>query len=94
MKQNQKRKHKIVRFYAFGNNYVVNNIVKEFLKLIDEHFSPQHKLHKIRNKNNTFKYCCLPNLKLIMSSHNYNNLKRKSISNQSHAIAKIKISAH
>ena len=45
------RKRKIIRFNPPFNNYVVNNIEKEFLKLINKHFPPQHKLHKILNKN-------------------------------------------
>ena len=34
------RKRKIIRFNPSFNNYVVNNIGKEFLKLINKHFPP------------------------------------------------------
>ena len=46
------KKHKIIWLNRPFNNYVVNNIGKEFLKLIDKPFPPQHKLHKILNKSN------------------------------------------
>ena len=46
------RKYKFIWFNLPLNNYIVNNIGKEFLKLIDKHFSLQHKLHKISNRNN------------------------------------------
>ena len=39
------RKRKIIWFNPPFNNYVVSNIGKEFLKLINKHFPSQHKLH-------------------------------------------------
>ena len=49
--RNKSRKRKIIWFNTLFNNYVTNNIGKEFLKLISKHFSTQHKLHRIINRN-------------------------------------------
>ena len=45
------RKCKIIWFNPPFNKYVVNDIRKDFLKLINKHFPPQHKLYKILNRN-------------------------------------------
>ena len=42
-----------------------------FLSLIDKHFSPHHKLHKLFNRNSVkVSYSCLPNIKSIINTHN------------------------
>ena len=65
--------------YQRFNNYVVNNIGKEFLKLIDENFPPQHKLHKILDSNNIkISHCCIPNMKAIITGQNKKLLKKES----------------
>ena len=46
--KNKSRKRKIIWFNPPFNNYVANNIGKEFLKLISKHFPPQHRLIYIR----------------------------------------------
>ena len=44
---------------------------KFFLSLIDKHFPPHHKLHKLFNRNNVkISYSCLPNIKSIINAHN------------------------
>ena len=66
--KNKSRKHKILWFNPPFNDYVVNNIGKEFLKLIDKYFPPQHKLHKILNKNSIkISYSSMPNMKAIIT---------------------------
>ena len=61
------------------NNYAANNIGKEFLKLINKHFPPQHKFHKILNKNSIkTSYSCMPNMKAIITGHNKKLLEKKS----------------
>ena len=53
------------------SDHVATNVGKEFLRLISKHFPPNHRLHKIINRNNVkISYCCMPNVKSIISSHN------------------------
>ena len=73
------RKCKIIWFNQPFNNYVVNNIKKEFLESIDKRFLPQHKLHKILNRNSIKISCsCMPNMKAIIAGHNKKLLKKES----------------
>ena len=73
------RKRKIILFNLPFNSYVVNNIGKEFLKLMDKHFLPQHKLHKILNRNNIkIRYSCMLNIKVIITGHNKKLLKKEN----------------
>ena len=73
------RKRKIIWFNPPFNNYVANNIGKEFLKLINKHFPPQHKLHKIPNRNSIkISYSCMPNMKAIITGHNKKLLEKES----------------
>ena len=93
--KNKSRKRKIIWFNRPFNNYVANNIGKEFLKLISKHFPLKHKLHKILNINSIkISYSCMPNMKTIITGTTRNYWKRKALNNQNHATAKIKISAH
>ena len=69
------RKRKIIWFNLPFNNYVANNIGKEFLK----HFPPQHKLHKILNRNSIkISYSCIPNMKAIITGYNKKLLEKKN----------------
>ena len=73
------RKRKIILFNPPFNNYVANNNKKEFLKLINKHFPPQHKFHKILNRNNIkISYSCMPNMKAIITGDNKKLLEKKS----------------
>ena len=50
---------------------VATKIDKTFLRLIDKHFPPHHKLHKLFNRNNVkISYSCMPNVKSIINKHN------------------------
>ncbi len=54
----------------FSKN-VKTNIARNFLCLIDKHFPPNHKLHKIFNRNTVkVSYSCMNNVKSIISKHN------------------------
>ena len=65
------RKRKIIWFNPRFSDHVATNVGKEFLRLISKHFPPNHRLHKIINRNNVkISYCCMPNVKSIISSHN------------------------
>ena len=45
------------------------------MSLINKHFSPHHKLHKLFNQNKVkISYSCLPNIKSVISAHNRNIL--------------------
>ena len=52
------------------------NIRKCFFRLINKHFPPEHKFHKIFNRNTLKLSCsCMPNLKSLINSYNQNVLK-------------------
>ena len=53
---------------------VTRNVGKFYLSLIDKHFPPHHKLHKLFNRNNVKSYSCLPNIKSIINAHSKKNL--------------------
>ena len=57
---------------------VKTNIAKKFLQLIDKHFPPSHKFHKVFNRNNVkVSYSCIPSVATIIKSHNRNVLSSK-----------------
>ena len=65
------RKRKIIWFNPPFSDHVATKVGKEFLRLISKHFPPNHRLHKIINRNNVkISYCRMPNVKSIISSHN------------------------
>ena len=66
-----KRKRKIIWFNPPFSMNIKTNIAKNFLQLIDKHFPPEHKLHKIFNRNSVkVSYSCMPNASSIIKSHN------------------------
>ena len=65
------RKRNIVWFNPPFSEHVKTNIGKVFLHLLEKHFPPHHRLHKICNKNNVkMSYSCMPNMAAIISRHN------------------------
>ena len=65
------RKRKILWLNPPFNSAVTTNIGKEFFRLLQKHFPSHHRLHKICNKNNVkLSYCCMPNIKSIITGHN------------------------
>ena len=61
----------IIWFNPPYSRAVITNIAKEFLQLIDLHFPPSNKFHKIFNRNNVkVSYCCTQNVGNIIKSHN------------------------
>lgn len=57
---------------------VKTNVAKQFLQLIDKHFPPEQKYHKIFNRNTVkVSYSCMPNIATIIQSHNRKTLSRK-----------------
>ena len=69
--QRRQRKRNIIWFNPPFSKSVVTKIVKAFLRLIDKHFLPHHKLHKLFNRNSVkISYSCMPNVKSIINKHN------------------------
>ena len=67
----QNRKRKIIWFNPPFSKNVSTNIGKKFLNLINKHFPPQNKLHKIFNRNTLkLSYSCTKNMGRIIKSHN------------------------
>ena len=67
----KKKKRDILWFNPPFNGEVATNIGKRFLELIDIHFPRGHKLSKCFNRNCVkLSYCCMPNVKNIVQSHN------------------------
>ena len=67
----KRRKRNVIYFHPPFCKSVRTNISRMFRKLVIKHFTPDHKLSKIFNKN-TLKvsYSCLPNIKATIAAHN------------------------
>ena len=66
----QQRKRQIIWFNPPYSKNVTTKVGKFFLSLIDKHFPPYHKLHKLFNRNNVkIRYSCLPNIKSKINAH-------------------------
>ena len=61
----QQRKRQIIWFNPPYSKNVTTKVGKFFLSLIDKHFPPHHKLHKLFNRNNVK----IPNIKSIINVH-------------------------
>ena len=60
---------------ASFNKEVGTNIEKEFFTLLNKHFPPSNKYHKIFNKNNIkLSFSSMPNLKFIINKQNASHL--------------------
>ena len=67
----RQRHRNIIWFNPPYSSAVITNVVKKFLQLIDLHFPPLNKFHKISNRNNVkVSYCCTQNVGNIIKSHN------------------------
>ena len=67
----RQRHRNIIWFNPPYTRAVITNVAKKFLRLIDLHFPPSNKFHKIFNgKNVTVSYCCTQNAGNIIKSHN------------------------
>ena len=65
------RQRNIIWFNPPFSSSVSTNIGRDFLNLIDKHFPPHHKLHKILNRNTVkVSYSCMNNVKSIITKHN------------------------
>ena len=69
--QQNKRTRNITWFNPPYSAHVKTNIGKQFLKLIERHFPPNHELHKICNKNTVkLSYSCMDSMAKIIKGHN------------------------
>ena len=78
-KQSRNRSRKIIWFNPPFNDEVNTNIGKEFFTLLNKHFPPRNKYHKIFNKTN-LSYSYMPNVKSMINKQNtsrLNNLDNK-----------------
>ncbi len=67
-KTRRNRQRNIIWFNPPFSKNVKTNIARNFLCLIDKHFPPNHKLHKIFNRNTVkVSYSCMNNVKSIIS---------------------------
>ena len=70
-KRKRKRRRKIIWYNPPFNLTVTTDIGKKFFTLLDHHFRPHHRLHKIINRNNVkLSYSCTPNVSRIIQSSN------------------------
>ena len=70
-KPNRTRKRNTLWFNPPYSTAVKTNIGAKFLKLVDQHFGPDHPLRKILNRNTVkVSYRCTSNLATIISGHN------------------------
>ena len=68
---NRQHHRKIIWFNPPYSREVITNVAKKFLQLIDLHFPPSNKFHKIFNRNKVkVSYCCTQNMGNIIRSHN------------------------
>ena len=72
------RKRNITWFNPPYNDLVSTNVGKRFFYLLEKHFPPLHRLHKIFNRNTIkLSYSCTTNMAGILSSHNKKILSEK-----------------
>ena len=77
------RSRKIIWFNPPFSKSVSTNVAKEFLSLVDKHFSENRKFKKIFNRNNLkVSYSCMRNIKSIVSAHNRKVLTEESQENE------------
>ena len=75
----RRRPRKIIWFNPPFSKNVTTNVGKVFLKLIDKHFPPSHKLRPLFNRNNLkISYSCMSNIGNIIKAHNINVLHPKT----------------
>ena len=71
VKPKRNRKRKIIWFNPPFSKNVSTKIGQKFLSLINKHFPPENKLHKIFNRNTIkLSYSCTQNMSRIIKSHN------------------------
>ncbi|GFS11114.1 hypothetical protein ElyMa_006663400 [Elysia marginata] len=78
-KTTNRRKRRITCFNPPYSKNVSSNIGKRFYDLPNSCFPPNHKSHKIINKNTVkLSYSCTPNIKQIICRHNKRRINETS----------------
>ena len=89
------RPRKILWFNPPYNMEVVNNLGKEFFKLLKRYFSDTNPLHKIFNKNSIKRsYSCIPNINSIINKSNTTKLNKEKIRRLLNVIVDIRLCVH
>ena len=71
IKQKRNRSRNIIWFNQPFHKNVSNNVAKQFLNLIDQHFPKSNKLHVIFNRNTVkVSYSCTQNMSSMIKFHN------------------------
>ena len=71
----RQRNRKIIWYNPPFDLQVKANIGKTFLQLLDRHFPPHHRLHKIINRNTEkISYLCMPNMASHISSKHHTRI--------------------
>ena len=90
-KNKNKRRRNILWFNPPYSENIQTNIGKSFLNLLNKHFPPSHKFHKIFNKNTVkLSYSCMPNMGALISGHNKSILTKKEYNTDKPCNCKIK----
>ena len=77
-KNKRNRKRQIIWFNPPFNLKTKTRIGKLFLNLLDKHFPPHNKLHKLFNRTNVkISYSCMPNMNSYTYMHNHKVLNDK-----------------
>ena len=67
----QQRKRNVIWFNPPYSKNVKTDVAAKFLRLVDKHFPPNNKLHKIFDRNKVkVSYSCTRNISQIIKSHN------------------------
>ena len=76
--KNRTRTRKVIYYNPPYNAATSTNIGKQFLALLDKHFPPHSKYHKLFNRNTVkISYSCSPSMSAIISSHNKSLLSKQ-----------------
>ena len=78
-RKKRSRTRKVLWYNPPFSKSVSTNIGKKFFALMGKHFPPNHSLYPIVNKNKVkLSYSCMPNVGMILKSHNRSVLEQKS----------------
>ena len=73
----QNRQRNVIWFNPPYSKNVKTNIARDFLRLLDKHFPPSHKLYSIFNRHTVrISYSCTDNMKSFLDKHNKTILKK------------------
>ena len=77
--QRRNRQRNVIWYNPPYSKNVRTNVAQTFLKLIDKHFPPLNKLHKLFNRHTVrASYSCITNMKNVIRKHNKRILTQKN----------------